>query len=81
MTSVRELAFLSLYKCETAGKYSNLETDSTIEKYGLSGSDRAFFTRLVYGVIEKKLTLDYIISRFSAKNPEKLDTDILILLR
>ena len=58
---VREAAFLSLTRCESGGKYSNLEVDSAIKKYGFTGADRAFFTALVYGVIEKQITLDYLL--------------------
>ena len=32
--NVREAAFLSLGKCTPGGKYSNLEVDSAIKKYG-----------------------------------------------
>ena len=33
---VREAAFLSLTRCESGGKYSNLEVDSAIKKYGFT---------------------------------------------
>lgn len=79
--NVREAAFLSLGKCTPGGKYSNLEVDSAIKKYGFTGSDRAFFTALVYGTIEKRITLDYVISRFSSKPPEKLEPKVLDILR
>ena len=35
--NVREAAFLSLGKCTPGGKYSNLEVDSAIKKYGFTG--------------------------------------------
>lgn len=59
--NVREAAFLSLMKCSAGGKYSNLEVNSAIKKYGFAGNDRALFTALVYGTIEKRITIDYII--------------------
>ena len=31
----------------------------------ISHRDKAFITHLVYGVTDKKITLDYIISKFS----------------
>ena len=79
--NVREAAFLSLGKCTPGGKYSNLEVDSAIKKYGFAGSDRAFFTALVYGTVEKRITLDYVISRFSSKPVEKLEPKVLDILR
>ncbi len=81
MITVREAAYLSLYKCEKNGSYTNIEVDSAIEKYGFTGSDRAFYTALVYGTIEKKITLDYIISQFSSREKSKIDKDILVILR
>ncbi len=79
--NVREAAFLSLSKCASGGKYSNLEVDSAIKKYGFVGNDRAFFTALVYGTIEKRITLDYIIGSFSSKPTEKIEPKLLEILR
>ncbi|MBE6718306.1 MAG: 16S rRNA (cytosine(967)-C(5))-methyltransferase RsmB [Ruminococcaceae bacterium] len=81
MMTVRDIAFLSLLKCEKNHSYPNIEIDSMIEKYNLSSNDRAFYTVLVYGTIEKKITLDYIISQFSSRDIGKIDTEVLIILR
>lgn len=81
MVNVRELAFSSLLKCEIKQSYPNIEIDSVIEKHGITGVDRAFYTVLVYGTIERKLTLDYIISSFSGRELDKLDKEILVILR
>ena len=79
--NVREAAFLSLGKCLCGDKFSNLELDSAIKKYGFSPSDKAFFTTLVYGVIEKKLTLDYVIGHFSSKPIDKIEPKLINILR
>ena len=81
MLSVRDVAFASLLKCEKNKSYPNIEIDSAIEKNGLSGIDRSFYTVLVYGTIERKITLDYVISLFSGRPLEKLDREILVVLR
>jgi len=81
MSKVRDLAYRSLLKCEKNGSYTNIEVDSAIEKNGLQGSERAFFTVLVYGVLERKITLDYIISKYSSRAFENIDKDILVILR
>ncbi len=78
---VREAAFLSLTRCESGGKYSNLEVDSAIKKYGFTGADRAFFTALVYGVIEKQITLDYLLGRLSSKRWDKIEPKVRTILR
>ncbi len=79
--NVREIVFSSLYKCEKNQSYPNIEIDSVIERYGLKGNDRSFYTALVYGVIEKKITLDYIISKFSSRDISKIDKEVLVILR
>ena len=78
---VREAAYLSLERCEKTDKFSNLELDSAIKKYGYIGDDRAFFTTLVYGVIERRITLDYVISVYSSKPLEKIEPKLMNILR
>lgn len=81
MTDARRLAFDSLKKCEKDGKYSNLEVSASINRQNLSPRDKAFYTALVYGVIEKRITLDAVIEEFSSKRIEKLDKEVLVVLR
>ena len=79
--TAREAAYRSLYLCERDKKYSSLEIDASIKRFSLEGADRGLYTALVYGVIERKITLDYIISRLSSKPLESLDSEVLTLLR
>ncbi len=74
--TARQAAFLSLQKFEKDGKYSNIELSASIEKYGLSGVEKAFYTALLYGVIERKITLDRRISLLSERAPENIDRDV-----
>lgn len=80
MITVREKALLTLYDIEFKDKYSNLAL-----KDALSGDmekrDKAFCTQLVYGVVRRKLTLDYIISRYSKVKLKKLSKYVLLILR
>ena len=80
-TNPRRAAFDSLRKIEESGRYSNLEIDSTLEKSEMNQADRGLYTRLVYGVTERRLTLDYIISQYSRMSADKLDHDVLTALR
>ncbi|MBQ8510416.1 MAG: 16S rRNA (cytosine(967)-C(5))-methyltransferase RsmB [Clostridia bacterium] len=79
--SARFAAYSSLLRCEKDKRYSNLEIDSTIRRFGLEGAERGLYTTLVYGVIERRITLDYFLSRFSAKPLDTLDPEVLTLLR
>jgi len=77
----REAALLSLNKCDTQNKYSNLELDASIKKYGLNGADRALYTTLVYGVIERRISLDYYIGTLSSTPIGKIENTVLNVLR
>lgn len=81
MADVREVAFESLLRCEKNKSYTNIAIDSAIEKYNLTGVDRSFYTALVYGTVERKITLDYIIGLYSGKPIDKLDVEVLVILR
>lgn len=61
--------------------YSNILLDNVFAENEISAQDRKFITTLYYGVVERKITLDYIISFYSTKGINKLDTTILNILR
>jgi len=79
--NIREIAYKSLIRIEKEKRYSSLELDSVIASKELTAEERSFLTRLVYGVTERKITLDYVISLFSSKGLSRLDLSTLILLR
>lgn len=80
MKNAREVAITALLRVQRDGGYSNLVLDSILEKSNLSKEDKAFATRLFYGVIEKKILLDYNISKLATKPLSKLDAEILCIL-
>ena len=69
----RLAACRSLTDCERCGKYTNLEIDAVLEKGGIRGADRALYTAIVYGVTERRITLDHIISTLSAREIDRID--------
>lgn len=76
----RYAAVLSLNSSFKSGKFVNLELDSTIKKYGFEDKDKAFYTRLLYGTVEKKITLDYMISLLSDVKEEKIQPMVKCIL-
>lgn len=76
----REATFLTLRETYDNGKYSNLALDSAIKKYELGPREIPMFTRLYYGCIERKLTLEHIISRYSNREIKKIDKTVLLAL-
>lgn len=63
--SPRRLALDSLVAIEEAGKYANLEIDAVLRRHPMSSADSALYTRLVYGVTEKRITLDFVIDTYA----------------
>lgn len=62
--------------------YSNILVDSFLKNNpDLADADRALLSALVSGVCERIITLDYVIDALSSRPPEKLDHDVLNLLR
>ena len=79
--SARQIALEILLKIEKADAYSNIAIDSAVKMYNPDSTDCAFISRLVYGVIERKLTLDYALSQNLDKPLNKLKKDVLTILR
>lgn len=79
MDKVREAALLCIYDVEYNGAYSNMALKKSITKF--SGRDAAFLTMLVYGVVKRKITLDYIIEKYSEIKLKKISKYILQILR
>ena len=80
--TARETAFDILNRCEKQRQYSNLALDAALKRSnGLSEQDRGLITALVYGVLEKKQTLDYQISTLSSRPLDEIAPEILTALR
>lgn len=64
--NVREAALKTLYDIEFNGTYSNAAVKNALAYYkDMSAQDKPLFTELVYGVTDKRLTLDYYIKSMS----------------
>ena len=63
------------------GGYSNIVLNNTLKKCPLNDNDKALASALFYGVLDRRLTLDYIIRIFSKYPLEKLSPAVLEILR
>lgn len=81
MNNPRQLAFEALVKTEKEGAYSNIALDFLLSKSDCDTRDKAFVSNLFYGVIERKLTLDYQIELYTSKPLKKMKTEVLTVLR
>lgn len=62
MKNARLSAFDMLYDIIYGGAYSNIVLEKGIKT--VESKDKAFASRLVYGVVERRLSLDYAINKF-----------------
>lgn len=81
MKTSRELCLTALLRMEKDEAYSNIVLNTLLEKCDLSREEKAFATRLFYGVLERKLLLDFNIAQLLSKPIHKLDIEILSILR
>ena len=79
--SARQAALNALIRVERDASYSNITLDGVLSENDISSRDKAFATKLFYGVIEKKQLLDYNLSRLCDKPLNKLDIAVLVILR
>ena len=81
MATARETALLTLYKIEYEGAYSNIELKKTLSAAKLSQSDAGLVTVLVYGILQRDITLEYVIEQYSSIKIKKISKYILIILK
>lgn len=81
MDKIREAALLCIYDVEYNGAYSNMALKKSVNENKFSGRDAAFLTMLVYGIVKRKITLDYIIEKYSKIKLKKISKYILQILR
>lgn len=81
MTNQRKLAAMALLRVERDGAYSNLVLNELIKNSDLDKQASAFVSALFYGVLERKITLDYLITKLSSKSVKKISPLTLQVLR
>lgn len=77
----RELALKVLIDIEENGNYSNIAINKHFKNINLNNQDRGLATELIYGVVENKYYLDYIIDKLSKIKCKKINIYVKILLR
>lgn len=80
MSNPRKIVFSALTKTENGG-YSNLVLNNLLDTKSLSVIDLNFASALFYGVLERKITLDYIIENQSGRKLKQISPIALTALR
>lgn len=64
MENPRKIAVRVLVKINKEKAYSNLTVNAIFNNVELSKADKSLATALVYGVLDRRITLDYVLSKF-----------------
>lgn len=79
---VRELALDLFLEAEKKGAYGDTLIGSVMEKYDYEDpKEKAFFKRLTEGVLERRITLDWVLDSYSKTPVKKMKPLIRNLLR
>lgn len=81
MPNSRSIAFDVLLKIEQDDAYSNIALNNAIKENNLNHLDSSFVSALVYGVLERQITLDYILRQYSKIPIRKIELRTKIILR
>lgn len=81
MPNARKTAVTALLKVENDDAYSNIALNAVLNESGLEGADRAFASALFYGVLDRRITLDYVLSLFIKTSLKKVAPFTLTVLR
>ncbi len=80
MVNVRRAVVHALMKQENDG-YSNLVLNSALNNFEGNAQERAQFSALFYGVVERIITLDFLLAKCLTKPLKKLDAPVRAILR
>ena len=81
MSQTREAAAKALMQILDQGQMSHLVIRKTVDEEAWQEADRAFFTRLTEGTLEKLLVIDPILNEYSSTPVRKMKPFVRALLR
>lgn len=79
--SARETALRVLVSCRTNNAWADAALKAQLCRGGLSAADAALCSRIVYGVIQNQLLLDFYIGAYCSQRPDHLQPPLLEILR
>lgn len=81
MADPRYTAAKLLDKTLKSGSYSNIQLNSGLERSDLDSQGKKLCTAIYYGVIQRRITLDYILAQYCSRPLSKMDSIIVTILR
>ena len=79
--SARITALRVLVSCRSNGAWADAALKAQIIRDGLSGPDAALCSRIVYGVMQHQMLLDFYIGAYCSQKPDHLQPPLLEILR
>lgn len=79
--TARSAVVKALLSIQEEGGYSNIVLDELLEGLDLIPADRALASRLLYGVTERRLTLDYLLNKTASTPVKKMQPAVREILR
>ena len=79
--TARESALRVLMSIRNASAWSDAALKAQLERDRISGAEAALATRLVYGVMQNRMLLDFWIGEYCTQKPDHLQLPLLDILR
>ncbi|SNX55594.1 16S rRNA (cytosine(967)-C(5))-methyltransferase RsmB [Thermoanaerobacterium sp. RBIITD] len=76
----RDIAFKILYDIIVNKGYSNIILNKYLSNSDITDVDKNFIKEIVFGTIERKYTIDYVINILAKSGIENIDSKVLIIL-
>lgn len=81
MANARKIALKALLEVRSMGAYSNITLNKLLNDSELSDYEKSFTTALFYGVLDRTLTLDHVLSKHIKSPLKKVSPFVLENLR
>jgi 16S rRNA (cytosine967-C5)-methyltransferase len=81
VAAARRCAYAVLRRVFEDGAWADRALRGEAERLGLDPRDLALATRLAYGAVQRRATLDYVIAVLAGRGVERLDPPVLAALR
>jgi 16S rRNA (cytosine967-C5)-methyltransferase len=80
MTPARTVAFAVVLRVLEHGAYADRALTAEASRAGLAGRELALATRLTYGAVQRRRTLDHLAERLAGRPVERLDPPVRVAL-
>jgi 16S rRNA (cytosine967-C5)-methyltransferase len=81
ISPARACAYAVIRRVFEEGAYADRALHAEAGRHGLSARDRALATRLAYGAVQRRATLDHVIERLARRPVSRLEPSVLAALR